>query len=154
VDATEILYRHLRRVLPAASLALYRPKADSNELAVVAACGVGSSAIDGLVVPIAERISGWVYANGQSVLNSDASLELGPVAKTLSVPLRYAAAVPVVDGQTVGVLIMFASEPFDKDHRRLLENAATLFVSSLAQPMTGDERRVPTQQAGAAKRVH
>jgi putative nucleotidyltransferase with HDIG domain len=155
VDATEILYRHLRRVLPAASLALYRPKADSNELAVVAACGVGTSAIDGLVVPIAERISGWVYANGQSVLNSDASLELGPVAKTLSVPLRYAAAVPVVDGQTVGVLVMFASEPFDKDHRRLLENAATLFVSSLSQPMNGEhERRVASQPIAAPKRVH
>jgi putative nucleotidyltransferase with HDIG domain len=154
VDATEILYRHLRRVLPVASLALYRPKADSNELAVVAACGVGTSAMDGLVVPIAERISGWVYANGQSVLNSDASLELGPVAKTLSVPLRYAAAVPVVDGQVVGVLAMFASEPFDKDHRRLLENAATLFVSSLSQPMGGEhERRVP-KQAVTPKRVH
>lgn len=155
VDATEILYRHLRRVLPAVSLALYRPKADSNELAVVAACGVGASAMDGLVVPIAERISGWVYANGQSVLNSDASLELGPVAKTLPVPLRYAAAVPVVDGQTVGVLVMFASDPFDKDHRRLLENAATLFVSSLSQPMGGEhERRVPSQKAASPKRVH
>ncbi len=155
VDATDILYRHLRRVLPAASLALYRPKADSNEIAVVAACGVGTSALDGLVVPIAERISGWVFANSQSVLNSDASLELGPVAKTLSVPLRYAAAVPVVDGQTVGVLAIFASEPFDKDHRRLLENAATLFVSSLTQPMGGEnDRRVPTQQAATPKRVH
>lgn len=155
VDATEILYRHLRRVLPAASLALYRPKADSNELAVVAACGVGTSAMDGLVVPIAERISGWVFANSQSVLNSDASLELGPVAKTLSVPLRYAAAVPVVDGQTVGVLAMFASEPFDKDHRRLLENAATLFVSSLSQPMAGEhERRAQSQPTQAPKRVH
>lgn len=155
VDATEILYRHLRRVLPAASLALYRPKADSNELAVVAACGVGTSAMDGLVVPIAERISGWVFANSQSVLNSDASLELGPVAKTLSVPLRYAAAVPVVDGQTVGVLAMFASEPFDKDHRRLLENAATLFVSSLSQPMAGEhDRRAQSQPTPAPKRVH
>jgi putative nucleotidyltransferase with HDIG domain len=155
VDATDVLYKHLRRVMPAASLALYRPKADSNELAVVAACGVGTSAMDGLVVPIAERISGWVYANGQSVLNSDASLELGPVAKTLSIPLRYAAAVPLIDGQTVGVLAMFASEPFDKDHRRLLENAATLFVTSLSQPMGAEHtRRAPSQATVTPKRVH
>jgi putative nucleotidyltransferase with HDIG domain len=152
IDATEVLYRHLRRVLPAASLALYRPKADANELSVVAACGVGTSAMDGLVVPIAERISGWVYANGQSVLNSDATLELGPVARTLSVPLRYAAAVPVIDGQTVGVLVMFASEPFDKDHRRLLENAATLFVSSLSQPLSSDsDKRHPAQPSAVTK---
>jgi len=150
-EATEILYKHLRRVLPAASLALYRPKADANELSVVAACGVGTSAMDGLTVPIAERISGWVYANNQAVLNSDATLELGPVARTLSVPLRYAAAVPVVDGQTVAVLAMFASEPFDKDHRRLLENAATLFVSSLSQPLAGEHGGVRTQKAVVPK---
>ena len=155
VEATEILYRHLRRVLPAASLALYRPKTDSNEIAVTAACGVGTSALDGLVVPIAERISGWVYANGQSVLNSDATLELGPVARTLSVPLRYTAAVPLIDGQTVGVLAIFGSEPFDKDHRRLLENAATLFVSSLSHPFVGEhDRRAPSQQPAAPKRIH
>ena len=55
----------------------------------------------------------------------------------------------------VGVLAMFASEPFDKDHRRLLENAATLFVSSLSQPLGGEhERRVSSQQPGTPKRVH
>lgn len=138
VEATDILYRHLRRVIPAASLALYRPRADANELTVVASCGVGASALDGLSVPIAERISGWVFANSQPVLNSDATLELGPVAKTLSVPLRYAAAVPIIDGQVVAVLAIFGSEPFEKDHRRLLENAATLFVSSMAQPFSGE----------------
>ena len=79
-EATEALYKHLRRVVPMVALGLYRPRADANELAVVAACGTGSAALDGLVVPIAERISGWVFANGQSVLNSDATLELGPVA--------------------------------------------------------------------------
>lgn len=143
VEATEVLFRHLRRVLPAASLALYRPRADANELTVVAACGVGASAVEGMAVPIAERISGWVFANVQPVLNSDATLELGPVAKTFSVPLRYATAVPVIDGQVVGVLVMFGSEPFDKDHRRLLENAATLFVSSLSHPLAADQQRNP-----------
>ena len=141
LEATDVLYRHLRRVLPLATLALYRRRSDANEVAVVAACGVGASAIDGLAVPIAERISGWVFANGQAVLNSDATLELGPVARTFSVPLKYAAAVPVIDGEVVGVLAMFAGEPFDKDHRRLLENAATLFVSSVSHSLVTDQDR-------------
>jgi signal transduction protein with GAF and PtsI domain len=145
IEATEILFRHLRRVIPAASLALYRPRTDANELVVVAACGVGASAIDGLTVPISERISGWVFAHAQPVLNSDATLELGPVAKTLSVPLRYVAAVPIVDGQPVGVLLVLGSEPFEKDHRRLLENAATLFVSSLSHPLTAEPTQGQTQ---------
>ncbi len=142
VEATDVLYKHLRRVIPVASLALYRPRIDANDLAVVAACGIGASALDGMVVPIAERISGWVFANAQSVLNSDAILELGPVARTLPTPLRYVAAVPVMDGQAVAVLAVFGTDPFDKDHRRLLENAATLFVSSLGRPIHAEQ---PTQ---------
>jgi putative nucleotidyltransferase with HDIG domain len=136
IDAADVLFRHLRRVVPAASLALYLPRADSNEIAVVASSGVGASAIESLRVPIGERISGWVFAHAQAVLNSDATLEIGPVAKTFSVPLRYAAAVPVQDGRVVAVIAVFGTEPFEKDHRRLLENAATLFSSSVSHPLS------------------
>ena len=156
VGAAEVLYRHLRRIAPAVSFALYIPKPESTELAVVASFGVGASAIEGLTVPIGERISGWAFAHSQPVLNSDATLELGPVAKTFSIPLRYAAAVPVVDGRAVAVLVVFSSEPFEKDHRRLLENAATLFVSSISQPLSSDaERQAAQASAASAKtRIH
>jgi putative nucleotidyltransferase with HDIG domain len=156
VSAAEVLYRHLRRIAPAVSFALYIPKPESTELAVVASFGVGASAIEGLTVPIGERISGWAFAHLQPVLNSDATLELGPVAKTFSVPLRYAAAVPVVDGRAVAVLVVFSSEPFEKDHRRLLENAATLFVSSISQPLATDAERQAAQAAAEAmkSRIH
>ena len=146
VDAADVLHRHLRRVIPIATLALYRPRADANELMVVASCGMGASAMEGMTVPIAGRISGWVFANSQAVLNSDASLELGPVAKSFSTPLRYVAAVPIVDGQTVAVLAVFGSEPFEKDHRRLLENAATLFVSSLGHPIAEQSDKPATSR--------
>jgi putative nucleotidyltransferase with HDIG domain len=128
--ATELLFGHVRRVVPAASLALSLPTGDTNELFVAAATGVGASTMEGARVSIGDRVSGWVYAHGQAVLNSDASLEVGPVARTFATPLRYVTAVPVVDGRIVAVLLVYAAEPFDRDHRRLLENAATLFVSS------------------------
>jgi putative nucleotidyltransferase with HDIG domain len=138
-DAADGLFRHLRRVIPAASLALYRRQKDHNDLSVVASAGVGTTTIQGLAVPIGERISGWVFAHAQPVLNSDAALELGPVARTFSTPLRFVTAVPIIDRSVVAVLLAFGTEPFDKDHRRLLENAATLFVSSLSQPISGDQ---------------
>jgi len=155
-EATDVLYKHIKRVMPAAALALYRPRPEANEVAVVAACGAGSSALNGMVVPIAERISGWVFANGQSVLNSDAILELGPVARTLPTPLRYVAAVPITDGQVVAVLAVFGADPFDKDHKRLLENASTLFVSSLGQPIHSDQNGEAAQrgQTSTTPRVH
>src|SRR5262249_36268124 len=142
------LFSHLRRLVPAVSLALYFPKHESNDILVVASSGAGSSSILDLKVPIGDRISGWVYAHGQPVLNSDAALELGPVSKSLSVPLRYAAGVPIFDGNNViAVAMVFASEPFERDHRRLLENAATLFVSSVPGSLTTELTHPSTSKA-------
>lgn len=143
VSATEVLFKHAKRMVPIMSLALYVPRTESNDLAVVASFGVGSSAIQGLNVAIGDRISGWAFAHSQVVLNSDATLELGPVARTLSVPLRYAGAFPIVDGKVVAVVMVFANEPFEKDHRRLLENAATLFSSSITQPLPKNVQAQP-----------
>jgi putative nucleotidyltransferase with HDIG domain len=82
--AADILFRHLRRVVPAAAFALYVPRPDANELNVLIASGVGAANIREIQIPIGERISGWAFAHKQVVLNSDAALELGPVVKTFS----------------------------------------------------------------------
>lgn len=154
-SAAEVLFRHLRRVVPVTTFALYLPKAETNDVAVAVSLGVGSVALEGLKVPIGERISGWVFAHNQIVFNSDAGLELGPVAKTLNVPLRYASGVPIIDGHIVAVMLVISSEPFEKDHRRLLENAATLFVSSLSSPIAGEPEARPSLKADSEKtRVH
>jgi hypothetical protein len=134
--ATDVMFKHLRRVVPTTALALYTPHPSTNEIAIVSYCGVGTGSFEGLKVPVGERISGWAFAHSQVVINSDATLELGPVIRTFSTPLRYAAAVPLVDGTIVGVLLAFSHEPFERDHRRLFENAATLFSSSLSQVLS------------------
>lgn len=155
-EAGEILFKHLKRVVPLATMALYKPEVETNELRVVCASGVGSAGLVGLTVPIAERVSGWSYAHSQPVLNSDAILELGPVARTHTTPLRYVAAVPVTDGTVVGVLAVFGAEPFEKDHKRLLENASTLFVSSLVHPLSPSAATVPqsVEPNRSRSRVH
>ena len=56
--------------------------------------------VEGLDIAIGDRISGWAFAHKQAVLNSNAALELGPVARTFSTPLRYALAVPILNGRT------------------------------------------------------
>jgi hypothetical protein len=128
---------------------------DTNELTVAKACGLGAETLQGLSVPVAERVSGWVFANAQGVINSDAILELGPVARTMPTPLRYVAAVPVVDGKrVVAVLAVFAADPFEKDHRRLLENAATLFVGSVNQPLQPGSPAQPPAREGFRTSVH
>jgi putative nucleotidyltransferase with HDIG domain len=130
--AADVLFKHLRRVVPANTLALYVPRPHTNELAVAACAGTGAASIAGIQVPVGDRISGWAFAHSQVVINSDATLELGPVARGFAAPLRYAAAVPIVDVQTVAVMMVYSTDPFEKDHRRLLENAATLFGASVS----------------------
>lgn len=157
VAAAEALFRHLRRVMPAASLALYMPRPETNDLTAVACFGIGASTMEGLSVPIGERISGWTFAHAQIVLNSDPTLELGPVARTFTTPLKYAASVPVTDGRTVAVIMLYSNEPFEKDHRRVLENAATLFVSSLSQSLAAEvDSQVSTSKPAESvkQRVH
>jgi len=65
------------------------------------------------------------------IMNSDATLDLGPVARTLSTPLRYALVAPIIQGgQVTAVVTLYSGEKFDKDHSRLLESAVNLFQSS------------------------
>ncbi len=140
--AAEILFQHLRRVVPAASLTLFVPDHEREDLSAIACSGAGTSAIQGLRIPIGDRISGWAMAHRQTVHNSNAALELGPVARTFAVPLRYALAVPILTGTTsapIGVITAYGSDPFDNDHRRMLESAATLFAASVQTAPTNSE---------------
>lgn len=149
--AAEALFRHVRRVVPAACMALYVQKPDTNEITVAACSGVGSVALEGSTIAIGDRISGWALAHRQTVVNSDATLDLGPVSKTFSVPLRYAIAVPIVDGPVVGVLTAYGSEPFEKDHRRMLESAVTLFASSVNFSSGTEPKQTPATHLAQAE---
>jgi putative nucleotidyltransferase with HDIG domain len=154
-DAIEVLFRHLRRVTPAASFVLYVPRADAreNDLIVVSCSGVGASFIEAQRVPIGERISGWAFAHKQVVFNSDATLDLGPVAKTQPVPLRWALVAPVFERQeALAVISLYGPDLFDKEHRRMLETAAGLFYPSLAGFLTPVDR---TQaRLGNTQKIH
>jgi len=151
--AGDTLFRHLRRVVPAANFTLFLA-AETNELAVVASTGVGQAAIEGLHIGLGERVSGWATAHKQPVLNSNAALELGPVARTFQVPLRYALSVPILNGTrpAFGALTCYGTEPFTNDHRRILESAATLFASSLSA--TGQKSAETASRDSFDSRVH
>ncbi len=133
-SAADVLFRHLRRLIPAASFVLFVPADDSNELGVVFCSGVGVPTIKDVRIAVGQRASGWAFTHQESVLNADASLDLGPVARSFSPSLTHSVAVPLVSGSSAGVLTLYAPEPFAEDHRRLLENAASLFVSSVSVP--------------------
>lgn len=47
--------------------------------------------------------------------------------------------------------MLYGSDPFEKDHRRLLENAATLSVSSLSQPISLSTTQKPAHSTDGKK---
>lgn len=152
--AAIVLFRHLRRVVPAANLTLFVPSLETNDLGVLATSGIGNTTIEVLRIPMGDRISGWAFAHKQAVVNSNAALEIGPVARTFSTPLRYALAVPVMRGSdAVAVVTCYGSEPFDTDHRRVLESSATLFADCFGQPKNRSVA-APTVAEGKEPRIH
>jgi GAF domain-containing protein len=89
-------------------------------------------------------------------LNSNAALEFGPVARTFSVPLRYALAVPILNGPraVLGVISCYGSEPFDNDHQRIVESAATLFGASISTSLSKDQPKPADKTEKRDSRVH
>jgi hypothetical protein len=153
--AAEIFFGHLRRVVPAAAVVMYVQPPGEEDLRALYCAGSGASTIESTRIPVGERISGWAFAHRQIVFNSDAALDLGPVAKSLPVPLRYALAVPVLDGnQIIGVIALYGSEAFHRDHSRMLESAAQLFDHGGHRPTQSGAVRDRAEEDRTGRRVH
>jgi putative nucleotidyltransferase with HDIG domain len=153
--AAEIFFGHLRRVVPAAAVVMYVQPPGEDDLKALYCAGSGASTIDATRIPVGERISGWSFAHRQIVFNSDAALDLGPVARSLPVPLRFALAVPVLDGnQLLGVIALYAGEEFQRDHSRMLESAAQLFDHGGHRPTEPAAVRDRRDENRAGRQVH
>jgi diguanylate cyclase (GGDEF)-like protein/putative nucleotidyltransferase with HDIG domain len=124
-DAADIIARHLRRIVPATTCVLFLYEAERDELVATYASGEGASQFADLRIPRGQRMTGWVAANKQSILNSDPVLDLGEAASRHSKPrLRSCLSTPLIsDNHLLGVLAVYAvnTEAFTEDHLRLLE---------------------------------
>ena len=99
---------------------------DDTEEQLVARHVSGSHAahLEQLAMPVGERMSGWVAASGEAMINADAALDLFDVQAGA---LRSALAVPVEgpDGhRAVVALYSVRADAFGSQHQRLVEAAA------------------------------
>ena len=133
-DSGDILANHLRRLVPFAQFVLFCHNASSDELEVKYASGDLSAIFKGLRIPLGQRLSGWVAANRQTIVNSDPILDLGEVGRTAVPRLRSCLSTPLLcDDRLVGVISLYmdASDAFDENHRRLIE----VFADKVAGPL-------------------
>ena len=135
----EVAFTYLRRLVSFDQGAFFLYEVGSDELVVEHTTGEAAAVIYGLHVPLGQRLSGWVGANRQAIVNSDPVLDLGEAARAR---LRSCLSVPAVSGEhLVGVLTVYSMSEngFGDVDRRILEAAARQLVIALngSQAMAG-----------------
>jgi putative nucleotidyltransferase with HDIG domain len=123
-DATDLIAKHLRRLVPSSACVFYVYDEETDELAAAYASGEHAALIKGLRVPRGQRLSGWVAANRQTIRNSDPVLDLGESARAMMPRPRSCLSTPLIAGQTlIGVLSLYSSnkEAYTEEHERILE---------------------------------
>ena len=126
-DAAEVIAKYLRKLIPADLCAFYIYDHLSDELEVRHVVGEGSAAIRGLRIGLGQKLSGWVGANRQTILNSDAALDLGDRAKSVAPRLRTCLSTPIIcQDELIGVLSLYSGmqNGFNDHHKRLIETVA------------------------------
>jgi putative nucleotidyltransferase with HDIG domain len=121
---TERLNEGLQRVMPAGCTAMYLYDSTHDALIARHVSGRHAAAIGGLVIPLGQRLTGWVAAHRSTVVNSDAALDLGNLTMRLSPPPHTCLSTALcVDGELVGAITLYSTsaDPFTDRHAALLE---------------------------------
>ena len=109
-DVGAFAWSQLRHLAPGATLALFT--VDESRTVVVSRYIAGATAdrVPAMTIPVGERITGWVAANSRPMADANAALDVGTGFEDA---LRFALSMPLVaDGSVVGVLTLYAREPF------------------------------------------
>jgi diguanylate cyclase (GGDEF)-like protein/putative nucleotidyltransferase with HDIG domain len=126
-DAADVIAKHLRRLVPASSCVFFLYDSETDELVTAHASGEGAPQFAELRIPRGQRLTGWVAASRQTILNSDPILDLGDAARHFKPRLRSCLSTPLLaDNQLVGVLTVYSPlvSAFTEDHQRLIDVVA------------------------------
>ena len=96
----------------------------ADRLAPLAAGGADARTLERLSIPVGERLSGWVAAADQPMINADAALDLFDANVR---QFRSVVAAPCILGdgrKIVASLYSFRDSPFSEFHPRLIRAAA------------------------------
>jgi GAF domain-containing protein len=116
----------IHRIVPGSSGAWFMLKNTGDRLVVADAFGPAASTLRTLNIAVGDRLSGWVAANRQVIVNSDAALDLGDTGDT-EIELKSCLSVPLCDGAKLsGVLSLYSPErhAFTDDQGRLIQMVA------------------------------
>lgn len=143
-DSADVISQHIRRIVPASTCVFYVYDVQSDELYAAHAAGENVSQFSGVRIPRGQRLTGWVAANKQTILNSDPVLDLGEAGRSMRPRLRSCLSTPLVsDGELVGVLTLYSAQQnaFAEDHGRIIEVVARQIAQTVKQAIELKQNR-------------
>ena len=147
VDVASMTWTHIKHLVPRASCAFFLADTATDSVAARFVAGEASPVLQGLTMKVGERLTGWVAANRQPIVNSEAQLDLGEEATLAG--LRYCLALPLVHGNDLaGVLSLYAAEPFPEEHAKTLQ----MITPHLGHMFASIESRTEPQPAATGVR--
>ena len=150
-DVLALGSRLLADVVPGATGAWYVPDGVRDRLIVADTFGPAAATVRGVTMAIGERLTGWVAANRQSIINSDAALDLG-AARAEAASLQSCMSVPLLMGDAlVGVLSLYApaANAFADDCGRLIEMVAPHLAAAIHTASAAAESKAPGERTSA-----
>jgi putative nucleotidyltransferase with HDIG domain len=134
---------------PASTIGWYLIDETTGYLALRHAHGPASAQLHGTSLRLGEGMSGWVAANRQMMINSEATLDLGERARR-GVALTHALSVPLITRESlVGTITVYAEAPFTENQSRLVQ----VIAPHLAQAIWSAKRHDAASHAGARSAV-
>jgi len=135
-DVLALASKMVSELAPGATIAWYTVDEGGQYLTVRHAIGAGAAQVTGTMLGLGDGVSGWVAAQRQVIVNSEAALDLGRNARA-GVPLEHALSVPLIARESLlGTVTLYASTAFSESQSRLVQVVAP----HLAQAMWGASR--------------
>ena len=137
-DAAFLIGTHLRRIIPGSTCVFYALDSATDHLVARHVAGPAAASLQGLRIPTGHRLTGWVAVNHQTIVNSDAALDLAEVIEATDVRFKSCLSTPLLAAETlVGVLTLYSTVPaaFNDDQVRvthlLAPHIATILQGAL-----------------------
>jgi putative nucleotidyltransferase with HDIG domain len=135
----------MRDLAPDATISWYVMDEGTGYLALRHACGPAAGQLNGTALRLGEGVSGWVAANRQVMINSEASLDLGEQAHS-GQRLTHALSAPLMARESlVGTITLYAESAFTESQSRLVQ----VIAPHLAQAIWSAKRHDASHAQGA-----
>jgi putative nucleotidyltransferase with HDIG domain len=120
-------FAYVKQLTSARVCAIYEYQRDRDSFRCTQVVGDPADLLMGFAISNGDRVTGWAGANVRTAVNSNAVLDLGPLAEAFNPPLRRATSCPIqIDGQTAAVLTAYCDcdKGFAKNQVEVIEQVS------------------------------